>query len=157
MKISIVFQIHYIKQMDHCISWNKGFPSLFKYPEIHRKEGQEQPSGGTPTWYTLPLYYTFRVQTKEELRQDSIHISQNSAFSCAACHWGHKAVALVRWRARTTSKETTLQRVPCWVSQWKHQMCPGDACGSLLSTRASLLPGRMNTCLGLLGNTGLMT
>lgn len=54
MQISLVFQIRYIKQMDHSIlqlcyvSWIKGSPSLFKYPEIHRKEGQEQPSGGTP-------------------------------------------------------------------------------------------------------------
>lgn len=54
MQISLVLQIHYIKQMDHCIlqlcymSWIKGFSSLFRYPEIHRKEGWEQPSGGAP-------------------------------------------------------------------------------------------------------------
>lgn len=87
----------------------------------------------------------------------SIHTGQNSIFSCAAYHWGHKAALLARSRVKTTSTERALQCAPCWVSQWRHQMSPGDVCGHLSASRASLLPGSITTCLGLLGHTGLMT
>lgn len=93
---------------------------------------------------------------KEKVRH-RIHIEQSSAFSCAVCHWGHKAVALARSRVTTTSTETAAQHVPCWASQWRHQMWPGDVCGHLSASRASLPPSRITTCLGLLGHIGLMT
>lgn len=160
MQISLVLQIDYIKQMDHCILqlcymfWIKGFSNLFKYPEMDRKEGQEQPSGGTPPWYTLPLYCILRVQRKGKTQHP--YWAKFCIFLCCLSR-GHKAVGLARSRVTTTSTETAPQRVPCWVSQWRHQMWPGDICGHLSASRASLPPGRITTFLGLLGHIGLMT
>lgn len=83
----IPFKCHLFSKLIIVSRWTAAYCSHATHPPTKLKEGRKQLKGRKTPCYTLPLYYLFRVQTKEELRH-SIHIRQNSTFSCAAHHWG---------------------------------------------------------------------